>query len=195
MENEHLMSKAPNPNTTLSEDKKAGKHADLAFHYWHTINYFIGLIKSSELKAGLILSFYGIILNFIYRNTNTILDQFNNQIPVYLLLGLWLLCTMISIYYSIRTFIPRIESNYEDNVFFFGDIISKYGDIKAFSKTFYNTSVNKEQRYDQMGQQIYINAKIAATKFKNVNLSLRFLAIGLILLLILAISYVIIVVA
>lgn len=188
------MSKNSDSSKTTSNTKATGNNTDLAFHYWHTINYFVGLIKSSELKAGLILSFYGIILNFIYRNANPILEQFSNQIPIYILLGLWLLCTMISIYYSIRTFIPRIESNYEDNVFFFGDIISKYGDIKGFSKTFYNTSIDKEKRYDQMGQQIYINAKIAATKFKNVNFSLRYLAIGLILLLIIAISYVTIVV-
>lgn len=185
------MSQQPNPNTNSAESKTTHQVTDLAFHYWHTINYFIGLIKSSELKAGLILSFYGIILNFIYRNVNTILEQFSNQVPIFILLGLWLLCTMTSIYYSIRTFIPRIESNYDDNVFFFGDIISKFGDINTFSKTFYNTSIDTEQRYDQMGQQIYINAKIAATKFKNVNRSLRYLAAGLILLLILAISYII----
>lgn len=188
------MSNSPDHKSHSSNEQPSSKNADLAFHYWHTINYFIGLIKSSELKAGLILSFYGIILNFIYRNANTILEQFSNQIPIYILLGLWLFCTMMSMYYSIRTFIPRIESNYDDNVFFFGDIISKFGDINSFSKTFYNISINKEKRYDQMGQQIYINAKIAATKFKNVNLSLRYLAVGLILLLIIAVSYLIIVV-
>ncbi len=184
------MSQQPDSPSKLSHSKGAEKDTDLAFHYWHTINYFVGLIKASELKAGLILSFYGIIFNFIYRNTNTILEQIPNQIPIYILLGLWLLCTMFSMYCSIRTFIPRIESNYDDNVFFFGDIISKFGDINTFSKTFYNTSIDKSERYDQMGQQIYINAKIAATKFKNVNLSLRYLAVGLGLLLVLATCYI-----
>lgn len=184
------MQEQQNPNLKPPQGSTSKNDAELTEHYWQTINYFVGLIKSSELKAGLILSFYGIILNFIYRNTNPIIEQFSNQIPIYIILGLWLLCTMISIYYSIRSFIPRIERKYEDNVFFFGDIISKFGDIKAFSKTFYDTSIDNEQRYDQMGQQIYINAKIAAMKFKNVNLSLRYLAIGLIILFILVISYV-----
>lgn len=184
------MSQEQDPVSKPNQDKTLKQGADLAFHYWHTINYFVGLIKASELKAGLILSFYGIILNFIYRNVNTILEQFTNNIPIYLILGLWLICTMISIYYSIRSFIPRIESKYDDNVFFFGDIISKFGDIDTFSKTFFETSIDKDRRYDQMGHQIYINAKIAATKFKNVNLSLRYLAIGLVLLLILVITYV-----
>ena len=41
---------------------------ELTIHYWNSINYFVGLIKSSELKAGLILSFYGILFNFLYQN-------------------------------------------------------------------------------------------------------------------------------
>ncbi len=54
-------------------------------------------------------------------------------------------------------------------MFFFGDIITKYGSINEFSKTFYAISDDRDKLYDQLGQQIYINAKIAAQKFKNVN--------------------------
>jgi hypothetical protein len=74
-------------------------------------------------------------------------------------------------------------------VFFFGDIITKYGSINEFSRTFYDISDDRDQRYNQLGQQIYINAKIAARKFKNVNMSLRFLALGLLLLLIIISDY------
>lgn len=166
---------------------------DLAEHYWNTINYFVGLIKSSELKAGLILSFYGIILNFVYQNAAQTIEQLSGQVFLYVLVGLWFSCTLLSVYFSIRSFIPRIESKYDANVFFFGDIITKYGSINEFSKTFYSISEDREQRYDQLGQQIYINAKIAARKFKNVNMSLRFLALGLILLLVIISNYLLIV--
>ena len=38
------------------------KHTnDLVDHYWGAINYIFGLIKASEIKAGLILSFYGLV--------------------------------------------------------------------------------------------------------------------------------------
>ena len=41
------------------------KHTDdLVDHYWGSITYVSSLIKASEIKAGLILSFYGILLNF-----------------------------------------------------------------------------------------------------------------------------------
>ncbi|MFT4848534.1 MAG: hypothetical protein ACI83B_001065 [Sediminicola sp.] len=172
-----------------SSIKEVDKVDDLAEHYWNTIHYFVGLIKSSEIKAGLILSFYGLILNFVYQNAESTMELLSGQVFLYILLGLWFCCTLVSIYFSIRSFIPRIENKYDSNVFFFGDIINKYGSINEFSKTFYAISEDRDQRYDQLGQQIYINAKIAARKFKNVNMSLRFLALGLVLLLLIISNY------
>jgi len=168
------------------------KHTDdLIDHYWGSISYVSSLIKASEIKAGLILSFYGILLNFVYQNINLVLDQFDDNTITYVLLVLWFSCVVISIYYGIRCFMPRIESKYEKNIFFFGDVITKFGDIKEFSRTFFSISVDEDQLFDQLGQQIFINAKIANLKFKNVQKALKFLAIQFILLLILVIYYVV----
>ena len=104
------------------------------------------------------------------------MDQLSGQVFLYILLGLWFVCTLASIYFSIRSFIPRIESKYDSNIFFLCDITTKYGSVFEFTKTFYAISDERDQRYDQLGQQIFINAKIAARKFKNVNMSSQFLA-------------------
>ena len=163
---------------------RKNKHTDdLIDHYWGSITYVSSLIKASEIKAGLILSFYGILLNFSYKYIEMILETAANKAILYVLLSAWFLSTVTSIYFSVRCFMPRIEAKYEKNIFFFGDVISKFGTIKEFSKTFYNISLDGEQLFDQLGQQIYIISKIAALKFKYVNKSLRFLAIGLCLLL------------
>ena len=168
------------------------KHTDdLIDHYWGAINYVAGMIKSSEIKAGLILSFYGILLNFIYQGLSTVINNISSSIIFFILCGLWFICTATSIYHSIKCFMPKIEKTYEKNVFFFGDIISAFGDIKSFSKTFYRISVDADQLFDQLGQQIYINSKIAASKFKNVNQSLRYLGFSLFILLILLVYYLI----
>ena len=50
-------------------------------------------------------------------------------------------------------------------------------------------NMNEEEVFEQLGEQIYINFKIAAWKFRNVQRSIRFLAISLILLLITAVYY------
>ena len=169
---------------------RKNKHTDdLVDHYWGTLNYIIGMIKASEIKAGLILSFYGIILNLIFQSLSSVTASIKNDIGFYIISGIWAMSTIISVYYSIKCFMPRIESSYEKNVFFFGDVISSFGDIKKFSKTFYDISVDEEKVFDQLGQQIYINSKIASEKFKNVNSSLKYLAIGLMLFILLTIYY------
>jgi len=166
------------------------KHTDdLIDHYWGSINYVSGLIKASEIKAGLILSFYGILLNFTYNYLEMVLVEASNKPFLYVLLAAWFLCTATSIYFSVRCFMPKIEAKYEKNVFFFGDVISKFGNVKEFAKTFHTISCDEDQLFDQLGQQIYIISKIAAYKFSCVNKALRFLAIGLLLLLVIMGSY------
>ena len=57
-------------------NNKKNKHTDdLVDHYWGSIDYVSGLIKASEIKAGLILSFYGILLNFSYNYLETVLAE------------------------------------------------------------------------------------------------------------------------
>ncbi len=154
---------------------------DLIDHYWGTIDYISSLIKASEIKAGLILSFYGILLNLIYQGFDSIYSLNTSAITFYIIGGAWALVTIASVYYSIRCFMPRIETKYEKNVFFFGDVISAFGNEKQFAKTFFDISVDEDRLFDQLGQQIYILSKIAAAKFKNVNRSLQLLGIGLLI--------------
>lgn len=163
---------------------------ELVDHYWGSIDHVTSLIKASELKAGLILSFYGILLNFIYQSVNSLLVSAQNDTVLYVLFGLWFIVTATSIFYSVRCFIPKIEGNYSPNVFFFGDVISKFGDIKQFSKTFYEISLDEKTLFEQLGEQIFIISKIAAWKFRNVKRSILFLALGLVLLFVTAVYYV-----
>ncbi len=169
-----------------------GHTEELVDHYWGSINYVFSLIKASEIKAGLILSFYGILLNLIYQNIALILSDESSNTLLITLLGVWIVCTIVSIYYSIKCFIPKIEGNYDKNIFFFGDVISKFGTIREFSQTFYNISLKEVELFDQLGQQIYIISKISAFKFKCVNRAIRFLAYGLLVLFMAIIYYAII---
>jgi len=165
-----------------------GHEEELVDHYWGSMAYVTALIRSSEIKAGLILSFYGILFNFIYQNSQLILVHAKTNAFIYILIAIWLVVTLTSIFFSIRCFMPRIEGKFEKNVFFFGDVITKFGDIKEFSKTFYRVSLNQEELFLQLGQQIYIISKIAALKFKYVNRSILLLTVGLVLLVTIGLS-------
>lgn len=83
-----------------------------------------------------------------------------------------------------------MEGKFSPNVFFFGDVISNFGDVKAFSKTFYDVSTDGKKLFEQLGEQIFIISKIAAWKFRNVRRSILFLALGLLLLFVTALYYV-----
>lgn len=170
---------------------KSGHTEELVDHYWGTINYLTSLIKASELKAGLILSFYGILLNFIYQGTESFSSQLNNDTILYILIGAWILCTSASIFFCIRCFIPKIEGNFSTNMFFFKDIITKFGDVKEFSRTFLNKSKDEDELFMQLGEQIFIISKISDWKFKNVSRAISLLAIGLIILFITGLYHVI----
>ena len=166
------------------------KHTDdLIDHYWGSINYVSDLIKASEIKAGLILTFYGVMLNFVYSNSETVIAKIGHQVGFYIISGLWFCCIAVSVYHSVKCFMPRIEDRYDKNIFFFGDVITKFGDIKNYSKTFFKISLDEDELFDQLGQQIYINSKIADMKFQNINKSLKYMAISLIILFILIIYY------
>ena len=164
-------------------DYQKNKHTDdLIDHYWGTISYLTSLIKASELKAGLILSFYGILLNFIYQGTENFSNDLTNDTILYILIGSWILCTSASIFYCVRCFIPKIEDKFSRNMFFFKDIISQFGDIKEFSKTFFTMSKDEDALFEQLGEQIFIISKISDWKFRNVKRAISLLAIGLIIL-------------
>ena len=67
-------------------------------------------------------------------------------------------------------------------MFFFKDIISKFGDIKEFSKTFFDMSRDEDLLFGQLGEQIFIISKISDWKFRNVKRAISLLAIGLVIL-------------
>ena len=162
---------------------------DLMEHYWHLISYIHGLIRSSELKAGLILSFYGIALNLYFQHIDVLLDASRNEWIVISFMGAWFILTIISMYYSFRCFLPLILNKYNKNVFFFGDVISSFGSIEEYSQKLYQVSNSRESLFSQLGEQVYINSKIANAKFGFVNKSVRVLAINIILLLLYSIIH------
>ena len=167
------------------------KHTDdIVDHYWGSINYVANLIKASELKAGLILTFYGILLNFMYNNFQSVIESMTGTIGFYILLGLCFVCVVVSVFYSVRCFMPRLETKYDKNIFFFGDVTSSFGNIREFSKTFYEVSIDEDRLFSQLGQQIFINSKIADVKFKNIKRSMQFLALALLLIIILTAYYI-----
>lgn len=162
---------------------------DAVDNYWYLIMYLRDLIKASEIKAGLVLSFYGLLMNVFFQFYEHLIELASDDFMTYGFMGLWFVFSVISIYYSFRCFMPQIESNFDKNVFFFGNIINSYGPIKDYVKELEKVNTKRQLLFDQLGEQVFINAKITSEKFKNVNLSVRYLSFNIGLLFVFILYY------
>jgi hypothetical protein len=78
----------------ISTPKFNNKHTDdLVDHYWGTIEYLTSLVKASELKAGILLSFYGILFNLIHTLFTESSISLTSINPISILTGIWIIIT------------------------------------------------------------------------------------------------------
>ncbi|MBT8257746.1 MAG: hypothetical protein KJO49_04705 [Bacteroidia bacterium] len=150
-------------------------------NYWEQFERLERLIKASELKAGLIFSFHGLILGLFFDRLNSFQDLFSESYLFIIFTGLWIIFVIISIYYAIKCFIPKMELKYDTNVFFFGDIVHEFDDVKSFSREFIKTCGDEELLYQQLSEQIHAESKIIDYKFRCVKNSLKYMSVSLIL--------------
>ena len=142
-------------------------------NYWYAIETVTKMIRASEFKAGLIISFYSIFLGLIFDQIDFVQSYMKGHIFLYVMFTAWGICTVLSIFFSFKCFIPRLEGQHEDNVFYFGDVASSFGDFESYTNILKDVIDNEDKLFRQLSQQIYINSKIATIKFKFVNRSIR----------------------
>ncbi len=144
--------------------------------YWETIRYIYELNRTSEIKAGLIMSFYGLVLGVTFEMAANMETNFKFSIFLIIVIVVYFIFVARSIYFSFKCFLPQIETNFDKNMFFFHDVITQYGDIKSFTEEFNDLLGKEDELYSHLGQQIYVNSLIVSEKFANVNRSVRNLA-------------------
>ncbi len=149
-------------------------------NYWEQLERLEKQIRASELKAAIIFSFHGIILGVFVDRVVSFQQVFQESIVFIILTCLWILFVLISLFYCFKCFIPRIESKYDKNVFFFRDAAHTYGNMKEYTKKLMDVCESKEEFFTQLSQQIYTESKIIDRKFNSVQKSLKFFAVSII---------------
>ena len=152
--------------------------------YWETIRHISELNKTAELKAGLIMSFYGLVLGVVFEMALNMESNFRPNALLIIIVLIYFFFVGRSIFYAFKCFLPQIETSFDKNMFFFYDAITHYGDIRSYSKKFQGLLEDDKALYDQLGQQIFIHSLIASNKLGNVNRSVRNLAYSFILMMI-----------
>lgn len=174
MSEKEEVKQAPEENLLHASQEKARlTPEEKIMVYWETIRHISELNRTAELKAGLVMSFYGLVLGVIFEMAANMETNFQFNAVLIIVVLAYFLFVGRSIFYAFKCFLPQIETSFDKNMFFFYDVITHYGDIRSFSKKFHGLLENDQALYDQLGQQIYVHSLIASKKLGNVNKSVR----------------------
>ena len=158
-------------------------------NYWEQLERLEKLIRASELKAGIIFSFHGVILGLFFDRFEEIKEVFFENRIFILLSFLWLVCVLTSIFYCFKCFRPQIESKYDKNVFFFKDAVYAFGGVEEFSKKLISVYGNQREFFKQLSEQIHAESKIINQKFKSVQKAILFFALSFLFIVISCLAY------
>ena len=161
-------------------------------NYWEQLERLEKLIRASELKAGIIFSFHSLILGLFVDKLLFFQEVFKGDIVFIVLVSLWICFVLVSIYFCFKCFMPRIEMNYKDNVFFFKDAVYAFGNKETYSKKLMEICNSEEEFFEQLSFQIHAESKIIDKKFDCVQKSIRFFALSFLITITLLIYYLVI---
>ena len=160
-------------------------------NYWEQLERLEKLIRSSELKAGVIFSFHSLILGLFIDRLGYFQEVFMDSTLLIILVSLWLFCVLISIFFCFKCFMPRIDSKNNKNVFFFKDAVYAFGSIEDYSKKLMQVCSSKEEFFIMLSEQIYVESKIIDRKFDSVQKSIKFFALSFIFVILIIIFWLI----
>jgi len=158
-------------------------------NYWEQLERLEKLIRASELKAGIIFSFHGLVLGVFFDRLEELQPLFDEGALFIILACFWMLSALISIYFCFKCFKPQITKKYEKNVLFFRDAVYSFGSIEKYTKKIIEIFGEEEEFYSQLGQQIYIESMIIDKKFKSVENAIKYFALSFIFIIIIVIVW------
>ena len=149
-------------------------------NYWEQLERLEKLIRASELKAGIIFSFHSLVLGLFFDRFEQLEVMLQSSIVAIARTFLWFICVIISIYFCFKCFKPQIELKYDNNVFFFGDAVNAFGSAEDYTKKLIEVCASEEELFKQLGEQIHVESKIIAAKFKCVQNSMKFFGLSVV---------------
>jgi hypothetical protein len=144
------------------------------------------MIRFSEVKAGLVISVYGILFSVMLNSSAWIRDLIYEQ-PWYLIVVVvaFILSTLTSLYYAFMCFRPRFENKNPTSIIYFGDVVNDFPDYRSYHEFLEKVVTDDSLMSVQMAEQIHTNSRIAKRKFQAVSKSVKYLLVAVFLLIVL----------
>ncbi len=148
--------------------------------YWQILKNNQEMIRFSEVKAGLVISVYGILFSVMLNETAWLRAEIARW-PWYLfvVVSVFLAIILVSLYYSFKCFRPRFENKNPTSIIYFGDIVSDFQEYMAYHAYLEKTVVNDYEMSVQLAEQIHTNSTIATRKFQAVSKSVKLMLISI----------------
>lgn len=144
-------------------------------------------IRFSDAKAGVLITVYGVIITIVYSNADKVYSAISDNKTLSFLSIILVLLALISIALCFMTLNPSLKNDNPTSTIYFGHIKEKYADYEEYHNDV-TTKIDSNEFDKQIAEQIFVNSKIAWSKFRNVTWAIRlFSAIVLILLICLSI--------
>ena len=131
------------------------KKTSIISNYWELIDYNVHHIRHSELKASLILTAYGIIFGMAYDVSGELIIPENYSFIFYIIVVFLISLTLLSVTFSFKVYIPRINQKLKKSVFFFHDVNFFYKTPKKYSKELIKVMDNEKELKELLAGSIF----------------------------------------
>lgn len=142
--------------------------------YWSILTSINEWIRFSDLKAGVIISIYGVLFTIVYSNPSQVFGILKNNDWIFCISILVILVTITSIILAFLSLNPFLKNKNPSSVIYFGHIQEAFKNHKKYHEKASKVFKEKSDHELQLAEQVYINSKICWRKFKFVTWSIRF---------------------
>ncbi len=152
-------------------------------NYWRILEANLEWIRYSDAKATGILTIYGVIITVAFTKMIDILEVISGSWILIALTTLSGLASLVAIYFGFRSISPRLVNHDYKSIIFFGSIQAHSPDIETFRAYSHEVLDSPAGLDNDLAAQIYINARIASLKFRNVSSSINYFIASFLILL------------
>jgi hypothetical protein len=157
--------------------------------HWRIIGLIHQMIRFSEIKAGMVITLFSVLLTLIFGAEKLIKAKMEESLLFLVLISVFAIIISISFFFSVRAFFPRFMDKNPRSLIYYGDIKEQYKDYHEYSTFLSQACTSGSEMELQIAEQIHTLSFIADSKFKNVRSAVRFLVISLSLLLLVVVVY------
>lgn len=159
-------------------------------NYWRIFDVNLAWIRQSDTKAYTVFTIYGISVSVVFSNVGTIRNLLDGNTLVTILAMIYLITSLIAIFFGFRCIQPALKLKFPSSVVFFGSISRTFESPESYHTKSQEIVSDPEKMKIELCNQIYINSIIARGKFDDITKSISAFLLSLIVLILIVMNYI-----